>query len=240
MAAAKLEIEISTGAKDLEVLKGKDLTIIEELSLILFKPLSLKFLKDFTHLKKLMISGTVKDYSPLAGCDTLEILHLSGGTIDELDFIRTLSIHTLILEASKSRVDTLVIPNLTSLENIRISEVGSMADLSFLSDFSSLKSIALFHLKSEQLFEGSALHQLERLYLTNMFNLKDLSRLKSFPSLQLLYIHQFFVNRKVKIDAKAALFKIAPELKNIDTIRLKINEEEYVNTSGEWVSHTDK
>jgi hypothetical protein len=235
MADTKLEIEISNGAKDLDLLKGKALAEIEDLSLIIFKPVSLKFLRDFKNLKRLMVAGSVKDYSPIADCSSLEILHLSGGTIDELDFIKPLSIHTLTLEVNKSKGDTLIVPHLPALENIHITQVASIVDLSFLSDFVGLKHIALFHLKSDRLFDFSKLEKLEQLYLTNMFNLKELSHLKSIRALQLLYIHQFFINRKVKIDVKAALLKIAPALTGIETIKLKINEDEYINRSGAWL-----
>lgn len=234
MADTKLEIEILNGAKDLDLLKGKTLTEIEDLSLIIFKPVSLKFLRDFKNLKRLMVAGSVKDYSPIGDCLALEILHLSGGTIDDLDFIKPLSIHTLTLEGNKSKGDVLIVPNLASLENIHLTQVGSIVDLSFLSDFVGLKCIHLFDLKPDQLFDFSKLKNLEKLYLTNMFHLKELSHLKSIPALQLLYIHQFFVNRKVKIDVKAALLKIAPALTTIETIKLKINEDEYVNVSGAW------
>lgn len=235
MADTKLEIEISNGAKDLDILKGKSLAEIEDLSLIIFKPVSLKFLREFKNLKRLMVAGSVKDYSPIADCSALEILHLSGGTIDKLDFIKPLSINTLMLEVNKSKQDILVIPNLTSLENIHLTQVEGMVDLSFFSDFAGLKRIDLFHLKSDQLFDFSRLKKLEQLSLTNMFNLKELSHLKSIPALKLLYIHQFFINRKVKIDVKALLLKIAPALTTIETIKLKINEDEYINTSGTWL-----
>lgn len=56
--------------------------------------------------------------------------------------------------------------------------------------------------------------------------------IKSMATLRLLYIHQFFINRKIKIDVKALLLKVAPELKNIETIKLKINNDEYMNTKG--------
>jgi hypothetical protein len=234
MGDTKLEIEISNGAKDLDILEGKVLSDIEDLSLIIFKPVSLKFLRDLKNLKRLMVAGNVKDYSPIAGCSSLENLYLSGGIIDELDFITPLSIHTLTLEGNNSKGDTLVIPNLTSLENIHITQVGSIADLSFLSEFAGLKRIDLFNLKSSQLFDFSHLRQLEQLHLTNMFHLKELSHLTSIPALQLLFIHQFFINRKVKTDVKAALLKVAPLLTAIDTIKLRINEDEYVNISGVW------
>lgn len=224
----KLEIEVLDGAKDLEILESTDLNKIDDLSLFIFKPVSVRFLKKFKNLKKLMISGSVKDLSPVGDCTSLDTLYLSG-PVDRLDFIQSLSIKTLKLEGIKSKVDILVIPNIGSLENIVISSVSKIVDLSFLADFVDLKTISLFELKSKKLFDFSRLKKLKQISLTNMFHLQSLEELKSIQNLETLDIHHFFVNRKMKIDIKSELLKVVDDLKNIKKIRLKINEEEYLN-----------
>lgn len=223
----KLEIEISAGIRDLDILKHIDPGDIEDLSLIVFKPVSLKFLRQFGNLKRLMIAGSIKDYTPVSDCLSLQELHLSGGTIDNLEFISRLSIKTLTLEGNKSRVSQLLIPNITTLENISLSEVPWITDLSFLSNFTGLKSISLFALQPTRLFDFSKLTVLKNLFLTNMFHLSDLSALKSVSQMDLLYVHQFFINRKIKTDVKMVLQKVLNELASIKEIRLRINDEQY-------------
>lgn len=226
----KLEIEISNGSKDLDFLKNLDKKQIQELNIIIFKPVSMKFLKDFTGLKKLMIAGSVKDFTPVSGCTSLESLYLSGGTIDNLDFINTLPVKSLILENFRSNVASLHVHNLKTLENIRISKVSALADLSFLEEFPQLKTIELFELNSKKLFDFSKLINLKTLHLTNLFHLKDLSELKTIRELDLLRIKYFYANRKIKIDVEAEMRKIIEQLTGVKSIRLAINQEEFDRT----------
>ncbi|RKO70947.1 hypothetical protein D7322_14845 [Sphingobacterium puteale] len=59
---------------------------------------------------------------------------------------------------------------------------------------------------------------------------KDLAELKTIPKLNTLYIHEFFINKKIKIDRKNELLKIIADLKQIDEIILTINGESYIRT----------
>ncbi|MNI65606.1 hypothetical protein D3C73_1211200 [compost metagenome] len=90
-----------------------------------------------------------------------------------------------------------------------------------------MKRIALFELNSKKLVDFAKLDQLGELRLTNMFYLKDLADLKTITKLNTLYIHEFFINKKIKIDRKNELLKIIADLKQIDEIILTINGESY-------------
>lgn len=59
---------------------------------------------------------------------------------------------------------------------------------------------------------------------------KHLAELKTIPKLNTLYIHEFFINKKIKIDRKNELLKIIADLKQIDEIILTINGESYIRT----------
>lgn len=59
---------------------------------------------------------------------------------------------------------------------------------------------------------------------------KDLAELKTIPKLNTLYIHEFFINKKIKRDRKNELLKIIADLKQIDEIILTINGEGYIRT----------
>ncbi len=220
-----LEIEMNEGLKDLEILKAIDLDEVEEFNIYFWKPLSLRFLKDFKNLKKLMIVGRVKDFSHVSNCSSLEELYISGGPVNSLDFIKSLSIHTLRLEQIRSDTDSFIIPNLKTLEYIAISTASKIVDLSFLSEFSQIKKLSFYDLKSKNLFDFSKLTNLQTVTLTNMFHLKNFSELSTLQTLNSLVIHYFFLNRKMKIDAKSELLKVIDKLLNVKTVKLHINNE---------------
>ena len=179
-------------------------------------------------MRSVLIAGSVKDLSPLANCKSLKQLFISmKGTVNTLDFVQGMGLESLRLESFTSKSDHLVIPHLPSLQNLEISSVSKMGDLSFLHDFSGLKRIALFELNSKKLVDFAKLDQLGELRLTNMFHLKDLADLKTITKLNALYIHEFFINKKIKIDRKNELLKIIADLKQIDEIILTINGESY-------------
>ena len=224
---SKLEIEIND-AKDIENLKNINLDEIEDLSLYFYKPISLRFVKNFKNLKRLLISGSIKDYTPISSCATLKILYIStSGAIDNLDFIKYLSIKNLTLESFRTKSNNFSIPNLETIETLNISLVSAIVDLSFLADFPNLKNLFLFELQSKVLFDFTKLKKLEVLTLTNMFHLKNLQELKTIQKLEELTVHQFYINRKIKTDMKSELLKIIDELQNIKSVRLIINSDSY-------------
>lgn len=217
----KLEIEISNGTKDLDILKNRDLSEIKELMLIFFKPLSIKFLKDFKNLERLTLAGSIKDFSPVSECSTLKELQISGGSLENLDFIKNLSIKSLTIDIFKSKTKTFIIPNIKSLESLTISEVPCIDNLSFLSEFETLQRLTLFHLKSKILFDFSRLTNLKDLSLISMNHLKNLMELKDAKNLEKLCItDQRFGASKPKINAKAELLKILPNLKDLKSLTL--------------------
>lgn len=225
---AKLEIEVVNGAKDLDFLKNIDKSLVEELSLFIFKPISLRFLKDFTGLKNLMISGSVKDFRPLTDCISLKSLYLSGGTIDSLEFLADLSLTSLTLENFRSNVAELHIPELHTLQEIKLSKVAKIADLAFLSSFAKLNRINLFELNSKKLFDFTPLKNLRFLEICNMFHLKDFNALKTLGHLDLLSIKYFFVNRQLKIDVEKELMKVVEFLPDVKVIQMDVNEKNYL------------
>lgn len=225
MNSLELSIEIN-GRKDIENLKNINLDEIEDLYLYIYTPISLSFLKKFNNLKKLLIGGHVKDYTPVTSCKYLEFLHIStSGAIDNLDFIKNLSIKTLELESFRTKNKDFYIPNIKTLEILNISSVSAIINLEFLSDFTSLKNITLFQLQSKIMFDCTKLEQLETLRLINMFHLRDFQELKTIQKLENLTIHQFYINRIIKTDPKSELVKIISDLKKITTIKLIINDQ---------------
>ena len=217
----KLEIEIFNGVKDLDILKDRDLSEIKELMLIFFKPISLKFLKDFKNLERLTLSGSIKDFSPVSECLTLKELQISGGNLENLDFIENLLIKSLIVDTFKSKTKEMTIPNVKSLERLDISEVPSIIDLIFLSDFETLQSLTLFHLKSKKLFDFSNLSNLQNLSLISMNHLGSLTELKNAKSIEKLRItDDRFGSAKTKLNVKSELLKIIPNLTNLKTLIL--------------------
>lgn len=223
----ELAIEINS-AKDLDILKDQPVDQIEKLELFFFTSISLKFIEKIKNLQHLSIAGTVKDLSPLAHCKSLRLLSLSNrGAVNTLDFVQGLELESLRLEGFTSKCENLIIPHLRSLRNLEISSVSKMGDLSFLRDFSGLERIALFELNSKKLFDFGKLDQLGELRLTNMFQLNDLADLKTITKLNTLYIHDFFINKKINVDRKNELLKIVTDLKQINEIVLTINGENY-------------
>lgn len=223
----ELAIEINS-AKDLDVLNDQPIDQIEKLELFFYTNISLKFIEKIRNLRSVLIAGSVKDLSPLANCKSLKQLFISTrGAVNTLDFVQELELESLRLESFTSKSDHLIIPHLPSLQNLEISSVSKMGDLSFLHDFSGLKRIALFELNSKKLVDFAKFDQLGELRLTNMFQLKDLAELKTIPKLNTLYIHEFFINKKIKIDRKNELLKIIADLEQIDEIILTINGESY-------------
>ncbi|WP_104383071.1 hypothetical protein [Sphingobacterium sp. HMA12] len=221
----ELTIEINS-AKDLDFLKDQPIDQIEKLELFFYTNISLKFIEKIRNLRCLSIAGSVKDLSPLANCQSLQLLSISNrGAVNTLDFVQGMELVSLRLEGFTSKIDHLSVPHLPSLRNLEISSVSKMGDLSFLRDFSGLERIALFELNSKKLFDFAKLDQLSELRLTNMFQLKDLAELKTIPKLKTLYIHEFYINRKIKVDKKAELLKIVADLNQIDEIVLTINGE---------------
>lgn len=217
----KLEIEISNGVKDLNILKDRDLSEIKELMLIFFKLVSLKFLKNFKNLERLTLGGSIKDFSPVSECLTLKELQISGGSLESLDFIKNLSIKTLTIDTFKSKTKELTIPNIKSLEKLNISEVPGIVDLSFLSEFETLQSLTLFHLKSKKLFDFSKLTNLKDLSLISMNHLANLAELNNAKSVEKLRItDDRFGSAKTKLNTKSALLKILPGLTNLKALTL--------------------
>ncbi|MGJ1420283.1 hypothetical protein ACR79T_11705 [Sphingobacterium spiritivorum] len=217
----KLEIEISNGVKDLDILKDRDLSEIRDLMLIFFKPISLKFLKNFTNIERLTLAGSIRDFSPVSECLTLKELQISGGSLENLDFIKNLSIKSLTIDTFKSKTKEFTIPNLKSLERLVITEVPCIVDLSFLSEFEGLQSLMLFHLKSKNLFDLSKLTNLKDISLISMNYLTGLSELKDAKSVEQLCItNQRFGASKPKINVKSELLKILPSLVNLKSVTL--------------------
>ncbi|WP_300674578.1 hypothetical protein [Soonwooa sp.] len=224
---SKLEIEIND-AKDIQFLKDKNLDEVEDLHLHIYKLISLRFIKNFKNLKSLLVGGSVKDYAPISDCISLESLYIStSGAINDLDFIKPLSIKDLRLESFRTKSKDFSIPNLESMESLEISSVSAIVNLDFLEDFTSLKRLSLFNLQSKELFDFSKLKNLEVLELTNMFHLKNFQDLKSLQQLEDLRIHQFYINRQIKIDVKKELLKVISDLENVKSISLTINDERY-------------
>lgn len=224
---SKLEIEIND-AKDIENLKNINLCGVEDLSLYFYKPISLRFLKNFKNLKRLLVSGSIKDYTPISSCATLESLCIStSGAIDNLDFIKNLFIKNLMLESFRTKSNSFSIPNLETIETLNISSVTAIVDLSFLADFINLKNLSLFELQSKVLFDFTKLKNLKVLNLTNMFHLENLQELKTIQKLEDLTVHQFYINRKIKTDMKSELLKIIAELQNTNSVKLIINSDSY-------------
>lgn len=224
---SKLEVEIND-AKDIENLKNINLDEIEDLSLYIYKPISLRFLKNFKKLKRLLVSGSIKDYTPISSCATLDILYIStSGAIDNLDFIKSLTIKNLTLESFRTKSNNFSIPNLETIETLNISSVSAIADLSFLTEFTNLKNLSLFELQSKVLFDFTKLKNLKVLNLTNMFHLTNLLELKTIQRLEDLTVHQFYINRKIKTDVKSELLKVIDELQNIKSVKLIINSDSY-------------
>lgn len=216
----KLEIEISNGVKDLDILKDRDLSEIKDLMLIFFKPISLKFLRNFTNLERLTLAGSIKDFSIVSECSTLKELQISGGSLENLDFIKNLSIKSLTIDTFRSKKN-FTIPNVKSLESLTITEVPCIVDLSFLSEFETLQSLTLFHLKSKNLFDFSRLTNLKDLSLISMNHLKSLKELNNAISVEKLRItDDRFGSAKTKLNVKSELLKILPSLKHLKTLTL--------------------
>lgn len=222
-----VDIEINS-AKDIDVLKTYNTDEIDTLNLYIYTSISLKFISKLTNLKSLLIAGSVKDLSPVSQCKSLTALMISNkGAVNTLDFLQELSLETLKLESFTSKIDHLAFPVLPSLRHIEISGVAKINDLAFLEDFSAIEKLFLFELNARQLLDFSTLKQLKELRLTNMFHLKDLSALVTVNPPAKIYIRDFYINKKIKNDKKAALLKVLPELKQLDTIELSINQEKF-------------
>lgn len=222
-----VDIEINS-AKDLDVLKTQSIDEIDRLNLYVYSNISLKFLQNFRNLKSLLIAGSVKDLSPISHCKSIKALTISSkGAINTLDFIQELSLESLKLEGFTSKIESLTIPNLPSLRNIEIAAVSKINDLAFLGDFSTIERISLFELNSKKLFDFSKLKQLKELRLINMFHLTELSELATINNIEKIYIHEFYINRKIRKDKKEALLKVIQDLKQIGVIELNINNEKF-------------
>lgn len=174
--------------KDLEQLSEINIPETDRLYLHICKPVSLKFLKDFSNLKQLIIRGSLKNPAPIAQCTTVEKLLIGGTTIDSLDFAANLPLKTLGLEDIKTRVDRLIIPNIPTLENLGLAGVHKVGDLDFLSDFTELRKLTLSWLKTKRLFDFSKLSHLECLVIYRMLHLTSIKELATIPALNLLAI----------------------------------------------------
>ena len=174
--------------KDLEQVPEINIPETDRLYLHICKPVSLKFLKEFTNLKELMIRGSLKNPAPIAQCTTIEKLSIGGTTIDSLDFATTLPLKTLSLEDVKTRVDRLVIPNIPTLEHLGLTGVHKVGDLDFLSDFTGLRTLMLSWLKTKRLFDFSRLPHLERLEMYRMLHLTSIRELATASALKFLSI----------------------------------------------------
>ncbi|NLR63242.1 hypothetical protein HGH92_02885 [Chitinophaga varians] len=226
-ARMTVDIEINS-AKDIDLLKDRHPDDIDRLNLFIYTSISLKFIQKLKNLKGLLISGSVKDLSPISHCKSLKELSIScKGAVNSLDFLPELSLESLKLEGFTSKNRNLVIPDLPSLKNIEIAAVSAINDLTFLADFSAIERISLFDLNVQKLFGFSTLKLLKELRLVNMFHLKDLSELATINSIDRIYIHEFYVNKKIRNDKKAALLKIMPDLKQVGNIELNINNEKF-------------
>ena len=182
------EIEICEGAKDLNCLKDLNVSEIEKLFLNIHKPVSLKFLKDFTNLKQLLVAGSIKNPESISQCLSIENLAIQGATIDSLDFATVLPLKQLSLEDVKTRVDKLVIPNIPSLEHLGLAGVHKVGDLDFLGDFTGLRTLTLSWLKTKKLFNFIKLVHLERLVMYRMLHLTSIKELATATALNFLAI----------------------------------------------------
>jgi hypothetical protein len=182
-----IEIEIYE-SKDLEQLSEINIPEIDKLYLHICKPVSLKFLKEFTNLKQLIIVGSIKNPAPIAQCTTVEKLMIGGTAIDSLDFAAALPLKQLSLENVKTRIDRLVIPNISTLEHLGLTGVHKVGELDFLSDFAGLRELTLSWLKTKRLFDFSKLKHLERLVMYRMLHLTNIKELATAPVLNFLSI----------------------------------------------------
>jgi hypothetical protein len=210
----ELGIEIAIdGTKDLDCLKELDIAVIDKLFLHMYKPISLKFLKDFPNLKQLLIVGSLKNLEFIAQCSTIEELALQNGTIDSLDFTLNLSLKKLVLENIKTRVDRLEIPNIPTLENLGLSGIHKVGDLDFLSDFIGLRELTLSWLKAKRLFDFSNLRHLECLYMYRMLHLTNIKELSTASALNFLSITE---TPKLKMQE----LKVVANMKSLEKLHI--------------------
>ena len=91
----------------------------------------------------------MKNLELIAQCSTIEELATQNGTIDGLDFTLKFPLEKLVLDNIKTRVDKLVIPNISTLESFGLSGVHKVGDLDFLSNFIGLRELTLSWLKTK-------------------------------------------------------------------------------------------
>ena len=194
-------------SKDLEQISEINASETDRLYLHICKPVSLKFLKEFTTLKELFIRGSIKNPVPIAQCTTIEKLMIGSTTIDNLDFATALPLKILGFEDVKTRVDRLIIPNIPTLESLGIAGVHKVGDLDFLSDFVGLRELYLSWLKTKKLFDFSKLQRLERLSMYRMLHLTSIKELATAtaPALNFLSIIE---TPKVKMQELNVMAKI--------------------------------
>ncbi len=211
----RIEIEILNGVKDLNILQNKNLDEIEELFLIVFKKISLRFLKKFKNLKKIGFAGSViKDYSVLIDCLNLEYLLISSSNIKNLDFIETLKIKNLNLELMKSK---------------------EIEDLSFLKNTTTIESITLFDVNIKELTNFSKLKNLKHFSIRNCKYLTGISDLQTAKTLEVLEIAYDRNTGKSKFEIKkevSNLLKKLPNLKKLivgNMIYEEINCDDIIN-----------
>lgn len=200
-------------SKDLKQLSELNIPEIDRLYVHAYKPVSLKFLREFTSLKDLCIRGSIKNPSPIAECRTVERLSIGGTTIDSLDFAETLPLKTLSLEIVKTRVDRLVIPNIPTLEHLGLTGVHKVGDLDFLSDFIGLRTLDLLWLKTKRLFDFSKLLHLERLVMYRMLHLTSIKELATASALNFLAITE---TPKLKMQE----LKVAANMKSLEKLHI--------------------
>ncbi len=191
----RIVIEIYNGVKDLDILKDKNLDELEDLSLVIFKRVSLKFLKKYKNLKRISFNGSaIKDYSILSECLQLEHLSISGSNIKNIDFINTLKIKSLNLELITAK---------------------EIKDLSFLSKISTIESLTLYDVNVRELTDFSKLENLKNISICNCKNLLGISEVQSAKSLEVLQVTYDKNTGKNKFNIKNEIATMLEKLPNL-------------------------
>lgn len=169
-----------------EILNFKNLHSLKELS-ITTKKANLAHLECYTDLRRLAISGEVKNIQAIGGLRVLDTLYLKSiNKKTTLEFLNKLSTLTSLYISFGSRATISEISN-SNLEELTLSKVRDLSSLGSLSRFPKLKKLKVTDQAQIKAFEfGENSELLEFLMISNCKELHEIRGLDTLTNLKTL------------------------------------------------------
>jgi protein phosphatase 1 regulatory subunit 7 len=177
--------------KDSEILRTENLQSLRRLGIASEKKtVNLEYLKSYSHLKTLSVSGKVKSLDTIGSLNNLEFLALHSISKLPINFINNLSKLRTLKFLLGGRENILEIEE-NEIETLEIVRVRGFNDIQNITKFRKLRKLVIEdQVQLNSIILNEVLEELEEVVILNCKGLASLAGLDKLPSLHTLRIYK--------------------------------------------------